>query len=758
MMFTVAPQMYVLAISGTKGDSVPVIDDETLLFAEAFDGYADKTAAVSAMASEYPNITGTSLGDNNGIAFQGNGSWGGAFDNSKSSPRTVTGNVGTSRKCFAFFTHKDDVVTSGVAHVYFYIQRRNSSFTQQDLRFFSYNGDTSYDYINKTLDFADTSDFNTFPVNTWVYVEAFIDLDNDLYYVTVRNDNTNAVVYAYSAAYTLDNFRGIVVTLTQSSSSSASNTCPLIDDLYIGKLNSALSDDLTAPSGEANGFATNFETVTAGATYSSNTTPPSDGGLNSHNSQGVVPGFSKFGSRRSVRAFSPTYRSGNASRGFEYYLPSANKAEAGSGRYFHIGFYYKPGTYATVENSIKLYPYSSSGFLKMDFSNSTTVLSTADATSIGNNWVYVDLVIDMCEGYMRKTITNAFSGALISFDSVEISNIKNNGFYALRWVCEGASTSWTVTNSPAIDDFTAGELYADEESVYSDAFDKYTDFARLPSNYTVSATDFAYDKEGNGHGNALSANYGKADSGWYIMYFRPDHPLTMGQYHITFDIRPGNTTGTNLTCGGGENNGIGITLIATSGFNVTPKTDWYKADIVYDAARSRASYNVYDSSGNSVKNGSTDFVSSGNYSLSDEMLSFLGWSTSKASSTGSTWSNDNCHAIDNLHIGKYKDYITNFTVNTNSDPVTTSARIHNRGAFNVNQLRVVVAAYNSAGDLIGFSQTNDTSVSSNSSGSLASASLAKPAGAASYKVFLWYRYEKDGVSFYKPLTEPVVTP
>ena len=360
---------------------------------------------------------------------------------------------------------------------------------------------------------------------------------------------------------------------------------------------------------------------------------------------------------------------------------------------------------------------------------------------------------------MRRTITNAWSGALISFDPVAISGIKDNGFYALRFAYEGASTAWTVTNSPAIDDFTAGELYADEESIYSDAFDKYASFASLPSNYTVSSTDFAYDKEGDGHGNALSANCGLADNGWYIMYFRPDQPLAMGQYHITFDIRPGNTTGTNLSCGGGANNGSGIPIIPTGGFDVSPKTDWYKADIVYDAARSRASYNVYNSSGTSVKNGSINFTDSSNYKLSDEILSFLGWSTSKASSTGSTWSNDNCHAIDNLHIGRYKDYISAFSLNTGSNPVTTTATIHNRGAFNVNQLRLTVAAYNSSGDLIGFAQTGDTSVNSNTTGSLASASLTKPAGATTYKAFLWYRYDKDGVSFFKPLTQAVsVTP
>ena len=767
IIFTLVPQMQVLATYGAL-----TMTGETMLFSEDFGGISDYTSSggSTTLNTRYPrgtSITPATTTVGGGILFTGGDNWKYALDvtgpeGSGYAIRTCSSQKQESRN-FAIFLNENDRPSSGIVHVKFDMRFPNSN-ARSWTKFIAFFQNADYTtqsqgrilYPNGTSG-QDRSD--AFSTGAWYSTESFVDLDNQKIYTSFYNYNTGEVVSESVLGCSLENFGGITIPLYKSgdTSNSWSGNCLEIDNIYIGTLNSALSDTLAAPSGETNLYASNFETVANGSIYSNVSTPPESGGFNSHNSSGVVPGFSKFSAgRRSVKAFSPSYASSNDSRGFEYCLPLANKAEAGSGRYFHIGFYYKPGTYATKQNNIRLHPYKSGQSVNINWSSYVNVLTNAETTSIGNKWVYVDLVIDVCEGYMRKTITNAWTGALITFDSVDISNLVNNGFYTLRWAVQGDSSSgWTVCNSPAIDDFTAGELYADEESIYSEAFDKYANIASLPSNYTVSSTDFANDKEGSGHGNALSANYGLSDNAWQIMYFRPDQPFAMGQYHITFDIKPGDNKGANLSCGGGANNGSGITLIPTSSFNVTPKTDWYKADIVYDAARSKASYNVYNSNGESLINGSVNFTDSNNYDIVSEALGFLGWSANKASSTGSTWSNDNCHAIDNLHIGKYKDYITTFTVNTGSDPVTTTARIHNRGAFDVNQLRVVVAAYNSAGDLLGFAQTADTSVSGNTSGNLSSASLAKPAGATSYKAFLWYRYDNGGVEMYKPLTEAV---
>ena len=141
------------------------------------------------------------------------------------------------------------------------------------------------------------------------------------------------------------------------------------------------------------------------------------------------------------------------------------------------------------------------------------------------------------------------------------------------------------------------------------------------------------------------------------------------------------------------------------------------------------------------------------------MVSFIGWSANKASSTGSTWDGDTCCAIDNLHIGKYNDYIPTFTVNAGSDPVTTTVRMTNRGDFNVNNIYVMLAAYDASGNLLGYSTSASTGPGAGRENfSMASASLSKPAGAVTYKAFLWRTYEKDGETIYKPMAEAVTTP
>lgn len=762
MILTLLPQNYVFAISGTKGDSTPVIDGETLLFAEGFDG---KTT--SELMSEYDaGINSGKVGTDNGIYFTGQNSsyvynWDLAFNGNSTggSIATMTNKFDESKtRYFAFQTAQADVVSSGLAHIYFGFMRRNS-YSNQDVYVFGYSSD-SYDFINQGVKVIPTATVNSWANSTWFMIDLIIDLDNDKCYVAVKNYDTGVVVYSDIVEYTKSNVRGACLFLKQKSGSSSSLDwswkSPKVDDLYIGKLNSALSDNITVPSGETSIYTTNFETLSDGSAWYDDDAL-TDGGFRSWNGSGIVPGCRYlFEDARSVKAFSPTYDSGESLRTFEYYLPYSNKADAGSGRFFHIGFCYKPGTYATT-NQIKLYPYKSGADKLIYSSKAVEVLSTTDASSIGNKWVYIDLVIDLCEGYMRKTVTDTYSGAFISFDSIDISDLSDYGFYCLQWNISAGGSSWTITNSPAIDDFTAGELYADEESIYSDAFDKYANLAALPSNYTTSATDFAYDKEGSGHGNAFSANCGKSDSAWNICYFRPDKPFTMGQYHITFDIRLGTTSGASVSCGGGSNNGSGVTMISTTNLNsLTNKNNWYRVEIIYDAGRARSSFKVLDSSGTQVVAGKQDSFNKDN---ADAMVSFLGWSANKASSTGSTWDGDSCFAIDNLHIGKYNDYIPTFTINTGSNPATTTVRMTNRGTFNIVDLYVMLAAYDASGNLLGYTTTSSTGVSAGvTNGALSSASLSKPAGAVTYKAFLWRAYTDNGETVYKPMTEAVTAP
>ena len=304
---------------------------------------------------------------------------------------------------------------------------------------------------------------------------------------------------------------------------------------------------------------------------------------------------------------------------------------------------------------------------------------------------------------------------------------------------------------PAIDDFTAGELYADEESIYSDAFDKYADTASIPSNYTTTATDFSSDKEGSGYGNSLSANRGKTDK-YNAFYVELPDILYMGQYHITFDIKPGNNTSSGFHFGGGDNHNPAVP-IATGLHNLSANTDWYKVDILYDADMAKASYNIYNASGTSVKSETATFTSSGNYTVADESMTFMLFATNASTVPGGTWSDSDCQAIDNLHIGKYKDTV-NLSVSTTSSQVNASVTITNKADFD-KTYDIYVGAYSSSGELLGFGSKRNQTVSAGAT-KTSTATIDKPSGTGiTYKAFLWRYYNRNGNVLFKPMAESV---
>ena len=127
--------------------------------------------------------------------------------------------------------------------------------------------------------------------------------------------------------------------------------------------------------------------------------------------------------------------------------------------------------------------------------------------------------------------------------------------------------------------------------------------------------------------------------------------------------------------------------------------------------------------------------------LGDGVLSFISWKTNAKNDT--TWNDANAMAIDNLHIGRYKDYAT-LTTSGNTATVT----VHNHMTRYTTNYRIIVATYDASGMVTGLQSSPIYSVSENATDTK---SFTTTLTGTTRKVFVWGYDDATGGELLTPV-------
>ena len=573
----------------------------------------------------------------------------------------------------------------------------------------------------------------------WFDVEVIVDLDDDEVTFTAYEDGTNTVFHTATQAYTYD--LG-VFDFAQDNASASGTHCYYgpslkLDDVVFKKL----KDAPIKISGEATLYSNTFETLANGDGWYDNDAL-TGGGFRSWNGYGILPGYN------SDRAFSPVFGMSQSGRSLEWYRPDTDStsgpAQAGI---YHIRFNYKPGTYATYHNYLKLYTYNSTVSSNKKLSGSSiTALDTATVNGFGNIWTTVDIVFSEGDKAIVN-VTNASTGASLYSQTVDASAISK--FYAMEFKAEGASTAWTADNSPVIDNFYLGAGYNSSALVTAfidDDFDSYTDSDisswynsatnRESGGYNSWTSYIASDPNG---GKSVSFGYNYSNMSRSLQYYIGSNNAkdSRGQIVIAFDWRRGTQTIGNKIFIGQDNyrdnasyriEGVPETTLTSLSTGV-----WYTINIVIDLDAKKYDYKVFRANNNDYV---AEAAGSGNYNLAN--VGFVSVDCSKADDYGGTvYTETGSSGLDNFFMGRVKD-VTTLGVSLSGSTITASANIKNFMNSAVKPSVIIIGQYNSSNQLVKVDFAVQSDISAKTIfGSSKSASATKIETATTVKAFIW---------------------
>ena len=568
----------------------------------------------------------------------------------------------------------------------------------------------------------------------WFDVEVIVDLDSNSAIFTAYEDGTSTVFYTAAQAYS---YNLGVFDFSQDNDEASGTHCYFgpslkLDDVVFKKYKEAP----IRISGEATLYSNTFEAVAGGEGWYDNDAL-TGGGFRSWNDYGILSGYN------SDRAFSPVFGMGQSGRSLEWYRPDADGTSGPTqDGIYHIRFNYKPGSYATVNNYIKLYSYNSTQSSNKKLSGSSiTALATATLNGFGNIWTTVDIVLSEGDKALVN-VTNASTGANLYSQTVDASTITK--FYAMEFKTEGASTAWTLDNSPAIDNFYVGVGWNSQDlqtTIVSDDFDSYTDISSWYADTNKTAGGFRSwnddtvdDPYG---GKAISFGYGYKNQTRSFEYYVGSNNTkeTSGQILISFDWRGGTQVTNNYIYVGQDeykdNGNYRIQPIANTTLNGLTAGEWYTVNIMVDLAMKKYDYRIL-----SVEDNDAAVVSSGSGDYNFPNVGFISCECRKGDSS-TTWTADGSSGIDNFHMAKMRNLVT-LSVSQSGSTITANANVKNFMLETAKPSVVIIGQYDSSNQLVkvDFATQSDTSAKT-ISGSAKSASTTEAGTATTVKAFIW---------------------